>query len=102
MGVRTGKPRGRPKGARNIRTREREAAAERAAAAIEAVIPGAFDGDAHAFLMAVYKDPAVDLDKRLDAAKASIRFEKPALSTVDANLGADTGLNVFIKRYSGS
>jgi hypothetical protein len=27
--------------------------------------------------MAVYKNPAIDLDVRLDAAKAAIRFEKP-------------------------
>lgn len=30
--------------------------------------------------MAVYKDPALDLALRVDAAKAAIRFEKPALA----------------------
>ena len=39
-----------------------------------------FQGDAHAFLMMVYKDPSLPLALRLDAAKAAIPFEKPALA----------------------
>jgi len=39
-----------------------------------------FKGDAHAFLMMVYKDPSLPLALRLDAAKAAIPFEKPALA----------------------
>jgi hypothetical protein len=54
-----------------------EAVAQASAAAISAALPGAFEGDAHALLMAVYKNPSIDLDVRLDAAKAAIRFEKP-------------------------
>jgi hypothetical protein len=59
-----------------------------AAQAIAAAIPGAFEGDAHALLMAIYKDPAQPTELRLDAAKAAIRFEKPALAstTVDASV----------------
>ena len=74
---RTGRPRGRPPGSRNKRTLQAEAVAQASAAAISAALPGAFEGDAHALLMAVYKDPSVDLHVRLDAAKAAIRFEKP-------------------------
>ena len=83
MGVRTGNPRGRPKGAKNTRTKKREQDARRAAAAIEAVIPEAFAGDAHAYLMAIYKDPTKEDAVRMDAAKAAIRYEKPTLSPVE-------------------
>ena len=54
-----------------------EAAARASAAAISAALPTAFDGDAHALLVAVYKNSSVDLHVRLDAAKVAIRFEKP-------------------------
>jgi hypothetical protein len=59
-----------------------------AAEAIKAVIPGAFEGDAHALLVAVYTDPQQPIELRLDAAKAAIRFEKPALAstTLDASI----------------
>ena len=79
----TGNRPGRPLGAKNRRTAAVEAAAKAAAEVIEAAMPGAFEGDAHAFLMAVYKDPKQPLDLRVDAAKSAIRYEKPALSTVD-------------------
>jgi hypothetical protein len=46
-------------------------------------MPGVFEGDAHALLMAAYKDPALPMDLRVDAAKAAVRYEKPALSSVD-------------------
>jgi hypothetical protein len=82
MGERTGRPRGRPLGAKNRRTAEREAAAKAAAETIGQAVDGAFEGDAHAFLMAVYKDPGKPDDVRLDAAKAAIRYEKPALAAV--------------------
>jgi hypothetical protein len=77
---------GRPQGARNKRTREIEAAADAAREAIEEKIPEAFQGDAHALLMTVYKDPAQDWPLRIDAAKAAIKFEKPALSSVEAKV----------------
>lgn len=83
MGIRTGKPRGRPPGAKSQHTEKRERAVQQAADAIAHVIPDAFEGDAHAYLMAVYKDPRNPADLRLDAAKAAIRYEKPALSSVD-------------------
>jgi hypothetical protein len=87
MGKKTGKPKGRPPGAKNKRTAAREAAMKAAAAEVKQVLgKGAFEGDAHALLMMVYKDQRRDIELRLDAAKGAIRFEKPALSAVDANV----------------
>lgn len=77
---------GRPKGATNKRTREMQAAARETAETILATVPSAFEGDAHALLMTVYKDPSNPIDLRVDAAKAAIRFEKPALSNVEAKV----------------
>lgn len=85
MGIRTGKPRGRPKGAQNKRTEEMKAKVAESAALLSEAIPGAFDGDSHAYLMSVYKNPAYETATRIDAAKAAIRYEKPALATVELN-----------------
>lgn len=74
---------GRPAGARNKRTAAREAETRKVAAVIEAAIGEPFTGDAHAFLMTIYKDPKMSTDLRVDAAKAAIRYEKPALATID-------------------
>ncbi len=79
----TGRPPGRPTGMKNKRTLAVEAAMRAAAAALNETVPGAFDGDAHAFLMAVYKDPSRPIELRVDAAKAAVRYEKPALASVD-------------------
>ena len=46
-------------------------------------MPDAFTGDAHAFLMLVYKDPRQPMELRLEAAGKAIRYEKPALASVD-------------------
>ena len=54
--------------------------------ALEGGIPDAFRGDAHAYLMAIYKDPSHDPRLRVDAARAAIRYEKPALSAVEAKV----------------
>ncbi len=60
-----------------------EEAARKAAAQID----GAFEGDAHAFLQAVYKP----LEVRIMAAGRALRVEKPVLSAsqsqVDINFG---------------
>lgn len=79
----TGNPPGRPRGAKNRRTREVEAAAFEAAERIGLAVPDAFTGDAHAFLMAIYKDPRQPVELRLEAAGKAIRYEKPALASVD-------------------
>jgi hypothetical protein len=90
MGVRTGRPRGRPAGAKNKITREREQAMREAAEKLADVLPGAFQGDAHAFLMTVYKDPQMPIERRIDAAKAAVGYEKPKLAAVSQS-GEDGG-----------
>jgi hypothetical protein len=83
---------GRPKGAKNKRTAEREQEMEKAAERIAGILgENAFEGDAHALLMAVYKDQAQPLKARLDAAIAAIGYEKPRLSSVDATLDGNIG-----------
>ena len=80
---------GRQKGSRNKRTQEREEATAQAIALIGEAIPDAFAGDAHAFLVAVYKNPRIDHHTRQDAAKAALPYEKPRLQAVTlANEGA--------------
>lgn len=92
MGVRTGNPKGRPKGAKNKKTKEREKLVnEQAKKLNEALGVNAFTGDAHALLMAVYKDESLPIKARLDAAVAAIGYEKPRLSSIDANIDATVG-----------
>jgi hypothetical protein len=74
---------GRKAGTKNKRTVAVEQKVAETARKLETVLPGAFEGDAHALLMAVYKDPSHEWPLRVDAAKAAIKFEKPALSSVD-------------------
>jgi hypothetical protein len=76
---------GRPAGAKSKRTAQREAAVQEAAQKISEIMPGAFEGDAHAFLMAVYKDPKQEPKLRVSAAVAAIRYEKPALASVEVS-----------------
>lgn len=87
-GFKTG---GRKKGSRNKKKRKlphevqgRDLIARAVVEEVEGVI--AFQGDAHAFLMVVYKDPAIALETRLDAAKAAVRYERPALASVESNV----------------
>lgn len=82
MGNKTGNPRGRPAGAKNKHTADREAKIAKASETIAGLVDGAFEGDSHALLMAVYKDPSHDWDVRIDAAKAAIGYEKPRLGAV--------------------
>jgi len=69
---------GRPPGRKNNRTLELEAAAREAAAGID----GSFEGDAHAFLASVYKNPRVPLELRIMAASRALRVEKPVPLTI--------------------
>jgi hypothetical protein len=88
-GLKTG---GRRKGTRNRITAEREAAVEHAQEQItQALGPTAFDGDAHAMLMTVYKDTTQPLVLRIDAAGKAIGYEKPKLSSVDAHVDGALG-----------
>jgi hypothetical protein len=80
-GFKTG---GRKKGVKNKRTRRIESAARRLLDDAKDVLgdQGAklFEGDAHALMVLTYKNPDLPLDVRMDAAKAAIRFEKPAFT----------------------
>jgi hypothetical protein len=80
MSKKTGKPRGRPQGAKNKRTAEREAAMREMAAHVEKTVDGAFQGDALAFLTSIYKDPTKPENLRIDAAKVAIRYERAPLA----------------------
>ena len=71
---------GRPSGARNKRTRDVEAAMKEVAVQFAEAVPDAFQGDGVAFLQTVYKNPALPLAVRLDAAAKAARFERPMLS----------------------
>lgn len=73
---------GRPPGSKNKKTLEMEAVMRKAVAGID----GAFEGDAHAFLQAVYKNPDVPLEVRILAASRALRVEKPVLSATNGNL----------------
>jgi hypothetical protein len=77
---------GRKRGVKNKRTVALERAQAETARKIEdALGPRVFDGDAHAFLMVVYKDEPQPIDLRLQAARAAIGYEKPRLATADSN-----------------
>lgn len=76
---------GRPPGSKNKKTLAMEAAAQKAVAEID----GAFDGDAHAFLQAVYKNPDVPLEIRIMAASRALRVEKPVLSATNSQVNVN-------------
>lgn len=80
---------GRKKGTRNKLSMAQIAATEKAAAKIEAAIPRAFKGDAHALLMCVYKDTTNELAIRIDAAKGALPFEKARLSPIEPAKAGD-------------
>lgn len=83
MGKRTGKPRGRPQGARSKGSKARDEAIQTMAARLGEVIPGAFEGDSHELLMSVYRNPELPLLIRIDAAKSAIGYERPRLAAVE-------------------
>jgi len=87
-GSRPGERRGgRRRGIKNKLTLAREHALAEAAQKITSALgAGAFDGDAHAFLMAVYKDAAQPIELRVVAAKAAIAFEKPRLAAIEGKV----------------
>ena len=72
---------GRRKGSKNQHTKEREAAIEVARKKLAKTLPDAFDGDAHALLMAVYQDASHPIRIRVDAAAKALPYEKPALKS---------------------
>src|SRR5687768_1062449 len=84
---RTGRPRGRPKGARNKRTAEELATAEARAAEALGISRAqeVFTGDAHALLMTIYKDTSLDLHVRREQ-RSGLR--SPHLPRACPNKGA--------------
>src|SRR5271163_3270635 len=83
---------GRQKGTPNKVTVAVREAAKETARLIEETVPGAFKGDAHAYLMSVYKDPKHPIEIRIDAAKAAVRYEKPSLAAVQVQGDKDKPL----------
>ena len=79
---------GRPPGSKNKKTLAMEAAVRKAVAGID----GAFKGDAHAFLQAVYKNPNIPLEVRIMAAGRALRVEKPALSATNSNVNINVNM----------
>ena len=77
----------------NKKTLEREIALAEASERItKALGDDAFDGDALALMQAIYRDASQPTNLRLDAAKSAIPFERPRLSTVDANVTSRVSL----------
>lgn len=84
MGVRTGQPRGRPKGAPNKAT---------AAKVAEIEASGLTPLD---YLLSVMRSPDSDEARRVDAAKAAAPYVHPRLSNVEANVNGKIGLTVNV------
>jgi hypothetical protein len=78
LGRKTG---GRRKGTPNKVTAARQAMLQDTAARVMAGRSGGFPGDAHALLVAIYRDESLRLSMRLDAAKSAVKFERPALAS---------------------
>jgi hypothetical protein len=76
---------GRPLGARAKYTAAIDAEAIALVERFRAETRGAFTGDSLAYLQTVYLDPLKPEPVRIDAAKACLRFERPALAAVMTN-----------------
>jgi hypothetical protein len=83
---------GRKKGSKNKRTIQLEKIIADQAAKLEVLENKPFEGDAHALLQLAYKDIGLPMSDRLEAAKAAIRFEKPALSSEDRTIKGELGM----------
>lgn len=77
---------GRVKGVKNKRSKQK-LLAEAAEKAHEILgdQEDIFQGNALAYLMSIYKNPAYDTDVRMDAAKTAINFESSRLATTSVN-----------------
>ncbi len=96
MGI--GRPKGHPKtggrqkGTKNKRTQALETEMQNVAQVLaEHLGEHCFPGDAHALLMAIYKDMRAPEALRLEAAKAAAPYEKPRLNAVDHGIKQGAG-----------
>jgi hypothetical protein len=94
LGKKTG---GRRKG-QNKKSPEHRRALEQASAKLEEAMPGVFSGDAHSFLMTIYKDPSQPLQDRISAAGKALPFEKPRLQATTTT-GKDGGPAIITVRW---
>lgn len=86
------KPTGRKTGSRNRRTIALLASMEAERKRLEELANAPFEGDAHALLVSIYKNTTLPITERADAAKAAIKFEKPALASEDRTIRGEVGL----------
>ncbi len=92
---------GRKAGTKNKATLARQQAQAEASAQIaQALGPEAFDGDAHALLVMLYKDASQPISVRIDAAKAALPYEKPRLASVSVALDDRQQLYAAIKQIA--
>jgi hypothetical protein len=76
---------GRPRGSKNARTVTRQKALTLAAERIVELLPDFKCLDAHTLLIALYTDEELPVAIRLEAARAALKVEKPALATTTVN-----------------
>lgn len=81
---------GRKKGSTNRRIKRLRSVMREVALKIGKLVPDAFEGDGHALMVAIYKDPRIPIDMRLDAAAKAAPYEKPRLASVE-HVGKDGG-----------
>lgn len=84
---------GRPPGRKNNKTLLLQAAAQQAIESLESP----FEGDAHAFLAWIYKNPSIPLETRIMAAGRALRVEKPTLSATQGQIDVSINLAERLK-----
>lgn len=74
---------GRKSGTTNRRIKNIRSSMRAVSAYVGKAVPDAFEGDGVAFLVAVYKDPRIPLETRIDAAGKAARYERPQLQAIE-------------------
>jgi hypothetical protein len=83
---------GRKQGQKSEKTLQREAVTKAAIERAVGALPDAFEGDSYAFLATVYKDKALPLGVRLDAAKTAIAYERASFARSIIRRGVFPGM----------